>query len=133
MKYLGYVLSRYGVFASADKVNTVQKYRVPKSSKDVRAYVGLAAFYRRLKPNFAEVAKLLSSLSRKTQPFVWGPSQQEAFEGMKDKLCNAPVLTYPNLNLPFILTTDSSKLAVVAVLSQVQDGAERPLPMPAVR
>jgi len=121
------------VFASADKVNTVQKYRVPKSSKDVRAYVGLAAFYRRLKPNFAEVAKLLSSLSRKTQPFVWGPSQQEAFEGMKDKLCNAPVLTYPNLNLPFILTTDSSKLAVVAVLSQVQDGAERPLPMPAVR
>ena len=64
-------------------------------------------------------------MTRKNQPFVWGPSQQEAFEGMKDRLCTSPVLAYPNFNLPFIMTTDASKLAVAAVLSQVQDGAER--------
>jgi len=46
---------------------------------------------------------------------------------MKDRLCTAPVLAYSNFNLPFILTTDVSKLAVAAVLSQVQDGAERPI------
>jgi len=45
---------------------------------------------------------------------------------MKDRLCTSPVLAYPNFNLPFIMTTDASKLAVAAVLSQVQDGAERP-------
>jgi len=105
----------------------VQEYPVPKSAKDVRAYVGLAAFCRRLIPNFAEVGKSLTSLTGKNQPFVWGPSQQEAFQGMKDRLCTAPVLAYPNFNLPFILTTDASKLAVAAVLSQVQDGAERPI------
>jgi len=38
---------------------------------------------------------------------------------MKDRLCTNPVLAYPNFNLPFILTTDASKLAVAAVLSQV--------------
>ena len=42
-------------------------------------------------------------------------------------LCTSPVLAYPNFNLPFILTTDASKHAVAAVLSQVQDGAERPI------
>ena len=78
-------------------------------------------------PNFAEIAKLLTSLTRKNQGFVWGPSQQEAFERMKDKLCTTPVLAYPNFKLPFILTFDASKLAVGAVLSQVQDGAERPI------
>jgi len=46
---------------------------------------------------------------------------------MKDKLCTTPVLTYPNFELPFILTTDASKLAFVAVLSQVQVGVERPI------
>ena len=73
-KYLGYVLSSEWVSASADKVKGVQEYPVPKCAKDVRAYVGLAAFYRRLIPNFAEVAKPLTSLTRKNQPFVWGPS-----------------------------------------------------------
>ena len=125
VKYLGYVLSSDGVSASADKVKAVQEYAVLKTAKDVRAYVRLAAFYPRLIPNFAEVAKLLTSLPRKKQSFVWGPSQQEAFEGMKDRLCTAPVLAYPNFNLLFNLTTDASKLAVAAILSLVQDGAER--------
>jgi hypothetical protein len=77
-------------------------------------------------PNFAETAKPLTSLTRKNQKFKWGPGQQEAFEGLKSRLCTTPVLAFPNFDLPFILTTDTSKVAVAAVLSQVQDGAERP-------
>jgi len=73
------------------------------------------------------MAKPLTSLTRKNQPFVWGPSQQEAFEGMKDRLGTSPVLAYPKFNLPFILPTDASKLAVAAVLSQVQDCPEGPI------
>ena len=46
---------------------------------------------------------------------------------MKEKLCAAPVLAYPNFKLPFILTTDASKIAVAPILSQVQDGVERPI------
>ena len=37
-----------------------------------------------------------------------------------------PLLAYPNFELPFIVTTDASELAVAADLSQFQDGAERP-------
>jgi len=44
---------------------------------------------------------------------------------MKEKLCAAPVLAYPNFKLPFILTTEASKITVPAILSQVQDGVER--------
>jgi len=36
-------------------------------------------------------------------------------------------LAYPNFDLPFILTTDASKVAVAAILSQEQDGIERPI------
>jgi hypothetical protein len=125
VNYLGYVLSDKGVSASADKVKAVKEYPAPKNAKDVRAFLGLASFYRRLVPRFAEVAKPLTILTRKNQECVWGPSQQDALERMKDKLCSTPVLGYPNFELPFILTTDASRLAVAAVLSQVQDGAER--------
>jgi hypothetical protein len=80
-----------------------------------------------LVPNFAKIAKPLSQLTRKGQEFSWGPRQQEAFESLKERLCATPVLGYPNFKLPFILTTDGSKTAIGAILSQIQDGVERPL------
>jgi len=89
------------------------------------AFWGLCSFYRKLVPKFAEIAKPLTLLTRKDQKFTWGPSQQEAFEELKNRLCTTPVLAYPNFELPFILTTDASKMADAAILSQVQDGAER--------
>ena len=46
---------------------------------------------------------------------------------MKDRLSTTLVLAYPNFDLPFILTTDAPKTAVAAILSQVQDGIERPI------
>ena len=46
---------------------------------------------------------------------------------MKDRLCATPVLAYPNFELPFILTTDASNVTIAAILSQVQDGKERPI------
>ena len=46
---------------------------------------------------------------------------------MKNKLCTTPVLAYPDFKSPFILTTDASNIAIAAILSQVQDGIERPV------
>jgi len=95
--------------------------------KEVRSFLGLASFYRRLVPKFAEIAKPLISLTRNDQPFTWGPSKQETFRKLKKKLCTTPVLTFPDFSLPFILTTDASKTALGAILSQVQNDEERPI------
>jgi hypothetical protein len=76
-------------------------------------------------PNFTETVKPLTALTRNNQ-FTWGPSQQEAFDQLKLKL-STPVLAFPDFSLPFILTTDASKVAVAAVLSQVQNGVEQPI------
>jgi len=64
VQYLGFVLSEDGISASPDKVKAVREYHVPKCVKEVRAFLGLASFYRRLVPNFAEVAKSLTILTR---------------------------------------------------------------------
>jgi hypothetical protein len=87
VRYLGYVLSEKGVSASSDKVTAIRQYPVPKNVKDLRAFLGLASFYRRLVPNFAEIAKPLTTLTRKDCQFTWGPQQQQAFQSMKDRLC----------------------------------------------
>jgi hypothetical protein len=83
-------LSDKGVSATADKVEAIKAYPKPKNARDVRAFIGLASFYGRLVPNFAETAKPLTALTRKNQKFTWGPSQQEAFDLLKQKLSTTP-------------------------------------------
>ena len=127
VQYLGYILSENGISASPEKVKAVRQYRNTKIVSDVRAFLGLASFYRRLVPNFAEIVMPLSQLTRKGQKFIWGRRQLQAFEGLKERPCTTPVLAYPNFKLPFILITDANRLAIEAILSGVQDGVERPL------
>jgi len=51
----------------------------------------------------------------------------ESFENIKDKLFTAPMLTYPNFDLPFILTKDASKEAAAAIFFKAKNGVERPI------
>ena len=61
---------------------------------------------------------------------IWELNQecQESFDKLKSKLSNAPVLAFPDFNVPFILTTDVSTVGLGVVLSQVHEGIERPIP-----
>jgi hypothetical protein len=69
----------------------------------------------------------LTQLTKKEKKIEWKPQCQNAFDELKIKLSTTPVLAHPDFGLPFILTTDASKIAVAAVLSQVQGGTERPI------
>ncbi len=51
--------------------------------------------------------------------------QEDALIKLKEALCKAPVLAYPNPDVPYIMDTDASNLAIGAVLSQLQDIEEK--------
>jgi len=95
--------------------------------KDVRSFLGLASFYRRLAPHFADIARLLTQLTKKDESWDWNQECQEAFNLSKNKLNNTQVLTFPEFKVPFILTTDDSSVGLGTVLSQVQGGIEGPV------
>jgi hypothetical protein len=56
-----------------------------------------------------------------------GSNSTGGLESLKDRFCSAPVLTFLNFEESFILTTDASKIAKAAILSQVQNVVERPI------
>jgi hypothetical protein len=78
IQYLGFVLSERGISTSPENVKTIRQYKAAKKVRDVRAFLGLACFYRRLVQNFSDLAKPLTTRTRTGREFSWGPSQKEA-------------------------------------------------------
>ena len=71
-------------------------------------------------PDFATIAKPLHRLQGKKVDWEWTEECRKSFQLLKDKLCDAPILSYPDPRLLYILDTDASDAGVGAVLSQVQ-------------
>ncbi|CAC5365734.1 unnamed protein product [Mytilus coruscus] len=110
--YLGHRISREGVKVDQSKVEAVKSFPVPKTETQVRSFLGLCNYYRKFIKNFAYIAKPLTNLTKKDVPFEWSGICQKSFDKLKDALCSPPVLAYPDLSKPFILTTDASGTAI---------------------
>jgi len=78
----------------------------------------MVGFYARFIPDFSGRAAPLHGLKKKGFPFHWRKEHQEAFDALKQALCEAPVLQAHDFSKEFVLITDASDLAVSAVLHQ---------------
>ena len=128
--YLGHVIGHGVTRPEAQKIKAIRSYPQPRTKKEVRSFLGLAGYYQRFIPNFAEQAKPLTDLTKKGLPdqVSWTPLCQDAFSLLKDALSKGPVLCNPNFDRPFTLQTDASEFAIGAVLSQMDDdGLEHPV------
>ncbi|GKB97760.1 putative reverse transcriptase domain-containing protein, partial [Tanacetum coccineum] len=79
---------------------------------------GLAEYYHRFIDNFSKLAKSLTILTQKSKTFDWGKEHERAFQTLKDKLCNAPVLALPVRPKDFVVYCDASGLGLGCVLMQ---------------
>ena len=130
VSFLGHMVRREGLSMQQHKVLAVKDWPVPKCVKDVRAFLGLAGFYRRFVHHFASIAQPLTDLTKIADRkwWDWGAEQQRAFDTLKRALTSAPVLAHPDPQRQWTVQTDASGYALGAVLSQKQDdGTMRPV------
>lgn len=123
--FLGHHVSRDGIHTCEDKVEAVKSWPEPVNLKELRSFLGLCSYYRKFIKDFAKIASPLNALVKKSVTFSWTEGCQHAFDQLKQTLTSAPVLAYPEMEGQFVLDCDASKVAVGAVLSQVQDGQEK--------
>jgi hypothetical protein len=127
---VGHLVSVEGIRPVFDKLEAVKALPLPQNVSALRRFLGMMEQYRKYIKGYAAIAAPLHLMLRKGLAFVWRDEALAAFpcQELKDALCEAPVLALPNWELDFILTTDWSKVAVGAVLSQVDPvtGEEHP-------
>ena len=99
--------------------------------REVHSFIGMCSYYRRVVPNFSQIAEPIISLTRTFARFNWIDACQQSFDKLKDTLIKIPMLSFPDPNLPYILYTDASSHCIGACLTQsvLEDGivVERPI------
>ena len=127
--YLVHHVSEDGVKPSHKNVAYILECLVPKTFKftDICSFTGAVGHYRCFIKGFAKIAVPLYDLTsgenkdKKSEPVTLTPEALEAFQTLKDKCIQAPVLAFPNFKKPFLLETDASRKGLGAILLQKQD------------
>ena len=124
--FLGHLVSSEGISCDPEKVKAIKDWPQPRDKTELKAFLGLIGYYRKLVPSFAEIAIPLTRLTRKRVQFEWGTEQETAFEELKERLTQPPILAFPMENGgSFLLDVDASGSAIGGVLSQYQNNEEK--------
>ena len=124
--FLGRRVDGAGVHVMDDHVRALLEWPEPTRRKQVEQFLGFVNYHRGFIQDFAKITAPLYELTGPKARWKWGDEQAKAFADLKKIMVTAPVLACPRADDPFILDTDTSDFAIGAVLSQIQDGKERP-------
>jgi hypothetical protein len=116
--WLKKVLSENGVSVDPSKVQEVMDWKTPITVSEVRSFLGLAGYYRRFILDFSKIAKPMTSLLQKDHKFIWTEECETAFHTLRKLLITALVLAQPDIEKPFDVFCDASKIELGCVLMQ---------------
>ena len=135
VKFLGHLISDQGVTVPPEFSQIIKDWPLPKTLKDLRSFLGKCNYYRSHFQNFAIIAAPLmahlkgSSESSRKLNLAEDPKAVASFQALKELLMSPQLLAYPDFDSPepFIVDTDYSHDGIGTVLSQIQNGIERPI------
>jgi hypothetical protein len=128
IEYLGMIIRPGEVCMDPGKVSAVRDWPTPTTLRDVRAFIGFSNFYRRFIKDFSSIARPLHDLTKKDVPWQWHAEQQHAFDTLKEKFCQEPILKVYDPNLETRVEVDASGYATGGILSQkYPDGLWHPI------
>nr|GEV97790.1 hypothetical protein [Tanacetum cinerariifolium] len=124
---LGHKISKQGIEVDKAKVDVITKLPHPTTIKGIRSFLGHAGFYCRFIKDFSKIVRPMSRILEKDTLFIFSLECVEAFQTLKRKLTEAPILIAPDWDMPFKLMCDASDYAIGEVLGQRQDKHFRPI------
>ena len=132
VKYLGHYISEDGIRTDPEKCKVVEEWPLPTTVQELRQVIGFFSYYRRFVQDFSKHTKPLHDLLKgketnksKRAKIEMNEEALAAFNTLKQKLTNTPILAYADYTLPFELHTDASNQGLGAVLYQTQNGKQR--------
>ena len=93
--FLGHIIEAGVVRVDPEKISAVKDWPQPTSVKQIQSFLGFCNYYNRFIEGYSRIIAPLATLLQKDVPFCWGPTQQAAFDQLKQVLTSAPILRMP--------------------------------------
>ena len=116
--YQGHLISVNGIQPLPEKLESIRSMPKPRSPKEIKQFLGLTSYYRKFIPRLSDMARPLTKLLAHDCEFKWTNQCDNSFQMLKDTLCSAPILKYPDTTKPYALYMDASKYGWAGVLTQ---------------
>ena len=132
MKHLTYMGNVFHINGSTisitplqSRIEAIQKIQPPTNVKGCKSFCGVVNYLSIFCRHLQKLLKPIYDLTKKGRPFIWQEEQQQAFDTIKERMINTPILYLPKPGGRFILYCDSSRTHTGSSLWQVQEGKPR--------
>ena len=126
--FLGHIVSADGkVSIDPERTRAIREFLPPRDTKGIARFLGMINYFHKYIPHLADIAAPLNALRKKGAKFEWTPQHQSAFEKLKESIISPPVLQLADFTKPFVVQTDSSSVALGAVIYQEVDNSRLPI------
>ncbi len=125
VNYVGLLVGRNGIEPQSNRAQAIQSIKTPTNVSELRSFLGVCNYSRQFIENYADIARPLTSLLKKDEPFVWTKAQDTAMSQLKQCLRSAPCLAYPDPGKEFYLDAGFSDQCLSAGLYQLHDKDKR--------
>jgi hypothetical protein len=117
--FLGLRLTHQGITITPDKISTITDWpQNPRNLKELRKILGVLGYQRPFIPNFANIARPMTTLLKKDAPFTWTPQCAQGLDTLIKVVTSSPVLVAPDQDRQFELEVDASQFALEGILWQ---------------
>nr|GEX79208.1 putative reverse transcriptase domain-containing protein [Tanacetum cinerariifolium] len=115
--FLRHVVNQSGIHVDQTKIEAVNNWKAPTTLLEIRSFLGLAVLSAFI-VNFSKITKPLTLLTQKNEKYEWGKKEEEAFQTLKNNLCDAPILSLQDGIEDFIVYCDALNQGLGCVLMQ---------------
>ncbi|RXN36126.1 NYNRIN-like protein [Labeo rohita] len=125
VNYVGLLIGPQGIEPQTNRMQAIQNIKPPANVSELRSFLGVCNYSRQFIENYSDIARPLTALLKKDCPFIWTDTQQDAMNELKQHLCTAPCLAYPDPQKEFYLDAGFSSHCLSAGLYQRHDQDRR--------
>lgn len=116
--FLGYVFNKDGARVDQEKVKAILEMPTPTNVKELQRILGMINYLGPFIKNLSEKTQILRNLLKKDSVWIWDENHEKCLKILKEEITRSPVLAHYNPQIPLVLSVDSSKSALGAVILQ---------------